>query len=146
MDAVVAPVGGGGLISGTCVVVDALSPSTRVFAGEPFGADDASQSKQAGVLIPQTSPNTIADGLRTSLGELTWPYVRDYVEDVVVVDEDQIVHAMRLLWERAKLLVEPSASVALAAVLDDRFRQIKRFNKIGVILSGGNVDLNHLPW
>ncbi len=146
LDAGVAPVGGGGLISGTCVVVDALSPSTRVFAGEPFGADDASQSKQAGVLIPQTSPNTIADGLRTSLGELTWPYVRDYVEDVVVVDEDQIVHAMRLLWERAKLLVEPSASVALAAVLDDRFRQIKRFNKIGVILSGGNVDLNHLPW
>jgi len=146
LDAVVTPVGGGGLISGTCVVVDALTPSTRVFAGEPLGADDAAQSKQAGVLVPQTSPNTIADGLRTSLGELTWPYVRDYVEDVVTVDEDQIVHAMRLLWERAKLLVEPSASVALAAVLDDRFRQSKRFNRIGVILSGGNIDLNHLPW
>jgi threonine dehydratase/serine racemase len=145
LDALVAPVGGGGLISGVCLAAQALRPGIRVFAGEPRGADDAARSRAAGRLILQTAPQTIADGLLTSLGELTWPVVRDRVEGVVVVTEEEIVAAMRLAWERAKLLIEPSAAVAVAAVLAEEFRA-SGLRRVGVILSGGNVDLDALPW
>src|SRR5262245_30927222 len=122
LDAVVAPVGGGGLVSGCCIAAKALRPSVRVFAAEPAGADDAARSKAAGQLIPQTGPKTIADGLLTSLGERTWPVIRDQVERVVTVGEEEIVAAMRQAWERAKLLIEPSSAVAVAAVLAKEFR------------------------
>jgi threonine dehydratase/serine racemase len=146
LDAIVAPVGGGGLISGICVAAKGIDPGIRIFAAEPLGADDAARSKAAGKLIPQTGPDTIADGLLTSLGELTWPIIRDYVEHVVTVSEEEIVAAMRLAWERAKLLIEPSAAVAVAAVLSDTFRATEGIDRVGVVLSGGNVDLDRLPW
>jgi len=146
LDAIIAPVGGGGLISGLCLAAKSINPDIRMFAGEPAGADDAFQSKQAGELIPQNAPNTIADGLLTSLGELTWPFVRDHVEQVVRVSEGEIVSAMRLSWERAKLMIEPSSAVAVAAVLSEEFRSIGNLRKVGVVLTGGNADLDRLPW
>ena len=144
LDAVIAPVGGGGLASGTCIAVRALRPEARVFAAEPLGADDAARSFRSGAWVPQTDPRTVADGLLTSLGELTWPILRDHLEDVLTVEEDAIVSAMRLAWERAKLMIEPSAAVPLAAALalGDR----PGLERVGVILSGGNVDLDRLPW
>lgn len=144
LDAIVAPIGGGGMVSGTAIAVRALAPHTRVIAAEPAGADDAARSKAAGQLLPQTAPQTVADGLRTSLGQLTWPVVRDLVDQVITVGDDEILAAMRLLWERAKLLVEPSAAVALAAVLSEAFPASPR--RVGIILTGGNVDLDALPW
>jgi threonine dehydratase/serine racemase len=146
LDAIIAPVGGGGLVSGVSIAAKTLHPSIRMIAAEPKGADDAALSKQAGRLIPQTGPKTIADGLLTSLGELTWPVIRDLVERVVTVSEDQIRAAMRLTWERAKLLIEPSSAVAVAVALSDEFRELNGIERVGVILSGGNVDLDHLPW
>ena len=101
---------------------------------------------RAGSLIPQTAPNTIADGLLTSLGGLTWPIIREHVEHIFTVSEQQIVDAMRLLWERAKLLVEPSSAVVLAAVLTDEFRELEGINHVGLVLSGGNVNLSRLPF
>jgi threonine dehydratase/serine racemase len=146
LDAVIAPVGGGGLLSGVTIAARAVRPRIRVFAAEPLGADDAARSRAAGTRIPQTAPNTIADGLLTSLGEHTWPVIRDLVEDIVTVREDEILAAMRLAWERAKLLIEPSSAVALAAVLGTTFRAAAGLDRVGVILSGGNVDLDRLPW
>ena len=112
----------------------------------PLGADDAARSKAAGEWQPQTAPNSIADGLLTSLGALTWPFVRDQVERVVVVTEDQIRQAMRLVWERMKLVIEPSAGVGVAAVLSDEFRALAGVRKVGVVLCGGNVSLDKLYW
>jgi threonine dehydratase/serine racemase len=146
LDAVVAPVGGGGLVSGVALAVAALAPSVRVVAAEPAAADDAARSKAAGKLVPQTNPRTVADGLRTSLGEWTWPVLRDRVERVVTVSEEEILTALRLAWERAKLLIEPSSAVALAAVLTPEFRALDGLGRVGVVLSGGNVDLDALPW
>jgi len=146
LEAVVAPVGGGGLVAGLCIAAKGVRPSVRVFAAEPAGADDAARSKASGVLIPQTAPRTIADGLLTSLGTLTWPILRDLVERVVLVSEEEIQSAMRLVWERAKLLIEPSAAVAVAAVLSEEFRELPGLSRVGVVLSGGNVDLDRLPW
>lgn len=155
LDAIVAPVGGGGLLAGTCIAARGREDGARpprdqrplVFAAEPAGADDCARSFAAGELILQTDPQTIADGLLTSLGRHTWPILRDHVEQVLVVDDGQIVEAMRLLWQRAKLLVEPSAAVPLAAILAHRERlDALGLARVGVILSGGNVDLDHLPW
>ena len=146
LDAIVAPVGGGGLVAGICAAAAELNPKLRIFAAEPAGADDAAHSKAAGQLIPQTDPNTVADGLLTSMGELTWPYIRDLVEQIVVVDDEQIVAAMRLAWERAKLLIEPSAAAAVAAVLSEPFCRLEGLQHVGVVLSGGNVNLDQLPW
>jgi threonine dehydratase len=146
LDAIVVPVGGGGLLSGTCIAAKAVQPSIRLFAAEPAGADDTARSMTAGRFIPQTGPHTIADGLLTSLGTLTWPIIRDHVERVVTVTDEQIIAAMRLAWERAKLLIEPSSAVALAAVLADDFKQLNSIARVGVMLTGGNVDLDHLPW
>lgn len=146
LDAIIAPVGGGGLISGLCLVARAEQPGIRVFAAEPGGADDAFRSRQAGRLLPQVTPATIADGLRTSLGELTWPFVRDEVERVFTVTEDAIISAMRATWERAKLMIEPSSAVPVAVALGDDFIPLAGLGKLGIILTGGNVDLDHLPW
>jgi threonine dehydratase/serine racemase len=146
LDAVVSPVGGGGLLSGFCVASRGVNPGIRVFGAEPLGADDAARSKAAGKFIPQTGPNTIADGLLTSMGELTWPIIRDLVERVFTVTEDQIRSAMRLVWERMKLVIEPSAAVGVAVVLSDEFRALAGIRKVGVVLCGGNVSLDKLYW
>ncbi len=146
LDAIVTPVGGGGLLSGVAIAATSLVPAMRIVAGEPKGADDAARSMAAGALVPQTGPKTIADGLLTSLGEHTWPIIRDRVCAVITVDDDEIIRSMRWLWERAKLLVEPSAAVALAAVLSQDFDAVGTAQKVGIILSGGNVDLDDLPW
>lgn len=146
LDAICAPVGGGGLISGICIAARAINPDLRIFAAEPAGADDAQRSIAAGRLLPQTNPQTVADGLRTGLGSLTWPIIRDRVERVITVDEAAIVAAMRLAWQRGKFLIEASAAVAVAAVLSDEFRQLENIDRVGVVLTGGNVDLDHLPW
>ena len=146
LDAIVAPIGGGGMISGISIAAKGVDPSVRVFAAEPAGADDAARSMAAGRLIPQTAPHTIADGLLTSLGEWTWPIIRDHVERVITVADQQIITAMRLVWERMKTIIEPSAAVAVAAVLSDEFRSQEGIARVGVVFSGGNVDLDRLPW
>ena len=138
LDTVITPVGGGGLLSGVTLAVKALRPSIRVYGAEPAGADDAARSKAAGELLLATSPKTIADGLLTSLGSNTWPVIRDRVDAIVVVDDDQIRAAMRLIWERMKLVVEPSAAVGLAAVLTGSVPG----DRIAVVLTGGNLDLD----
>jgi threonine dehydratase len=146
LEAVVVPIGGGGLVSGIAIAVKGLQPDIRVYGAEPIGADDAARSKAAGTLVPQFDPRTIADGLRTSLGEHTWPVVRDLVDRIITVSDDEIIKAMRLCFERMKLVIEPSAAVGIAAVLADVFRSMPGLGRVGVILTGGNVDLANLPW
>jgi threonine dehydratase/serine racemase len=146
VEAIVAPVGGGGMISGIAIAAKAINPSIKVFAAEPSLADDAHRSKLSGRIEPVVRIDTIADGLRTSLGRLTFPVVRDLVDEVLLVDEEAIVAAMRLVWERMKVLIEPSAAVGVAAVLEDSFRSRREFGPTAVVLCGGNVDLDRLPW
>jgi threonine dehydratase len=146
LDAVVVQVGGGGQIAGWCIAAKGVKPAIRVFGAEPLGADDAARSKAAGKWVPQTGPNTIADGLLTSTGELTWPVIRDLVERVFTVTDDQIRSAMRLVWERMKLIVEPSGAVGAAVVLSDEFKSLAGVKKVGVVFSGGNVSLDKLYW
>jgi threonine dehydratase len=143
-DIIMAPVGGGGLLSGTALATKALSPHTMVVAAEPMMADDAFRSFHEGRLIPSVDPKTIADGLLTSLGSLTYPIITKYVDDIVTVSEEGIVRAMRLVWERMKIVIEPSSAVPLGAILENKL-DVKG-KKIGIILSGGNVDLEKLPW
>ena len=142
LDAVVAPVGGGGLVSGTALATRGLSPRCAVIGAEPAGADDAARSVATGTHVTHHEPRTVADGLLTTLGDHTWPVIRDLVDRIVVVDDDAILAAMRLLYERMKLVVEPSAAVALAAVLSPDFPPGPR--RVGVILSGGNLDFDPL--
>lgn len=144
LDVVMTPVGGGGLLSGTCIAVAAVSPSTQIIAAEPEGADDAFRSLKAGKIIPMKDPLTIADGLRSSLGDRTFPIIQRYVHEVITVSEEAIVHAMRQVWERMKIIIEPSAAVPVAAVLQRNASIAGR--RVGIILSGGNVDLEKLPW
>jgi len=144
LDMVIAPVGGGGLVSGTAIAVSALSPNSKVIGAEPKEADDAAQSFHAGRIIPSQDPHTIADGLRTSLGDRTFPIIQALVTDIVTVSEEAIVEAMRMVWERMKIIIEPSAAVPLAAVLSNKAELPG--TRIGIILSGGNVDLSHLPF
>ena len=144
LDGVIAPVGGGGLLSGTSIAAKALKPSIRVIAAEPEMADDAYRSMKEGKIIPSMNPKTIADGLLTSLGALTFPIIQENVEQVVTVSEQGIIDSMKFIWERAKIVIEPSAATAVA-VLWERKMDLSGL-KVGVILSGGNVDLNKLPW
>ncbi len=144
LDVLLAPVGGGGLLGGTALAAAYFAPGTRVVGAEPAAADDAARSFHGGVLVPADNPRTVADGLRTSLGALNFAVLRRYVADVVTVGEDEIVAAMRHVWERMKLVIEPSSAVPVAALLSGRLDVEGR--RVGVILSGGNVDLDHLPW
>ncbi len=144
LDAIVVPISGGGLISGITIAAKALRPSIKIIGVEPSGADDAARSLAAGSIVRLEAPKSIADGLLASLGELTWPIVRDMVDEIVTVSEEQIIAAMKLLWERQKIVVEPSGSVPLAAVLNHKLPAAGK--RIALILSGGNVDLDHLPW
>jgi threonine dehydratase len=138
LDHIVAPVGGGGLLSGTAMATHYFSPQTTVFAAEPEGADDAYRSMKTGKIEPSQS-NSIADGLLTSLGDKTFPIVHEFVSEVFTVSDAEIVDAMKLIWERMKIIVEPSGAVPLAAVLKNASRF--RGKRTGIILSGGNVDL-----
>jgi threonine dehydratase len=144
LDVVIAPVGGGGLLSGTSIAVTEMKKGIRVLAGEPEMADDAYRSLQSGTIVPSVNPKTIADGLLTSLGTLTFPIVQQRVEQIVTVSEQGIIDAMKFIWERAKIIIEPSAAVAVG-VLWERKTDLTGLN-VGVILSGGNVDLQKLPW
>jgi threonine dehydratase len=144
LDVVIAPVGGGGLLSGTSIAAKGLKPNIRVIAAEPEMADDAHRSMKEGRIIPSVNPKTIADGLLTSLGKLTFPIIQQNVEQIVTVSEQGIIDSMKFVWERAKIVIEPSAAVAVA-VLWERKIDLSGL-KVGVILSGGNVDLNKLPW
>ena len=144
LDGIVAPIGGGGLISGTCVAVRGKAPGVEVLAAEPKQADDAYRSLKAGQLIANDSSQTIADGLRAPLKEMTWHFVFRYVQDVLTVGESEIIDAMKLMWQRMKITAEPSSAVALAAVLKSSGRLTGK--RVGIIVTGGNSDLDNLPW
>jgi len=143
-DIIMAPVGGGGLLSGTAISTKALLPHCRVIAAEPAGADDACRSFHSKTLIPSENPKTIADGLLTSLGKRNFQVILEKVDDIVTVSEEKIVEAMRLIWERMKIIIEPSSAVPLAAILEGKV-EVKG-QKVGIILSGGNLDLGKLPF
>lgn len=144
LDAVITPVGGGGLLSGTSITVKESTRRTKVFAAEPIGADDAFRSLLAGKIVPSINPDTIADGLLTSLSPRTFKAISQFVDDIFIVSDDDIINAMKLIWERMKIVVETSSATVLAAVIKNKdFFENK---KIGLILSGGNVDLSKLPW
>lgn len=144
LDIVMTPVGGGGLLSGTALSAFYLSPSTLVIGAEPQGADDAYRSLKEGKIIPSINPKTVADGLLTSLGDRTFPIIQKHVKHIVTVSDEAIIAAMRYIWERMKIVVEPSAAVPFGALLEKKLDC--KDKRIGIILSGGNVDLDNLPW
>lgn len=144
LDIIMTPVGGGGLAAGTALAANYLDPNMKVILAEPLGADDTYQSLQAGKIMPLKKPATIADGLRTTIGQKNFNIISKYVEEVITVSEEGIVQAMRMIWERMKIIVEPSCAVPLAAVLQEPGRFERK--KVGIILTGGNVDLDHLPF
>jgi len=144
LDIIMAPVGGGGLLSGTALASHYFRPGITVIGSEPAQADDAFRSFRAGSFIPSLNPQTMADGLRTSLGTITFPLILKYVNDIFTVQEETIARAMRLIWERMKIIVEPSAAVPLAVVMEEP--SFFRDKQVGIILSGGNADLDHLPF
>lgn len=144
LDAVVAPIGGGGMVSGTCLALSNLAPSIKIYAAEPQQADDAYRSFKAGHIIADDSPNTIADGLKVPLKDLTWHFVSNYVTDILTASEQEIVDAMKLIWKRMKIVMEPSSALPLATILKNR--QVFAGARVGVIVTGGNVDLDKLPW
>ncbi len=144
LDIIMTPVGGGGLSAGTALTVQYLSPNIEVILGEPEQVNDAYQSLKKGKLVPATNKPTVADGLRTSLGTLNFEILKKYVKEIITVSEDEIIAAMRMIWERMKIIVEPSCAVPLAALLQKK--EAFSGKKIGIILTGGNVDLENLPF
>jgi threonine dehydratase len=144
LDVIIAPVGGGGLLSGTSIAATESKRGIRVIAGEPEMANDAHRSMMENKIVPSVNPKTIADGLLTSLGELTYPIIRERVEQIVTVSEQGIIDSMKFVWERAKIVIEPSSAVAVGVLWEKKIDLSGL--KIGVILSGGNVDLGKLPW
>jgi len=144
LDIIMAPVGGGGLMSGTALATSYLSPSTSIFAAEPACADDAFRSFSTKTLIPSVNPTTICDGLLTSLGPKTFPIIIEKVNRIITVSEESVIKAMKLTWERMKIVIEPSSAVPLAAVMENP--SLFEGKKTGIIISGGNVSLNKLPW
>lgn len=143
-DFIITPVGGGGLLSGTLTTVSSLSPSTKVIAAEPKGADDAFRSIKENRIVPSVNPQTIADGLLTSLGTLTFPIIKNHVHKIITVSDESIIKAMRLIWERMKIIIEPSSATTLATLLENPYEF--KGAVIGFVLSGGNVDLGKLPF
>ncbi|WP_183507733.1 beta-hydroxyaspartate dehydratase BhcB [Methylobacterium brachythecii] len=144
LDAVVAPIGGGGMVSGTCLTLSNLAPKVRIYAAEPEQADDVYRSFKAGHIIADDAPNTVADGLKVPLKDLTWHFVRNHVTDIQTASEQEIVDAMKLIWKRLKIVMEPSSAVPFAAILKNPTTFAGR--RVGVIITGGNVDLDNLPW
>ncbi len=144
LDAIIAPIGGGGMISGTCLTVSSIAPKVDVYAAEPKNADDAFRSFKAGHIIADDAPETVADGLKVPLKDLTWHFVRNHVSDIFTATEDEIIEAMKLTWKRMKIVMEPSCAVPLATILKNK--DAFRGRRVGVIITGGNVDLDNLPW
>ena len=144
LDMVVAPIGGGGMISGTCLTLSHLAPEVQIIAAEPEQADDAARSFRAGHIIADDAPDTIADGLKVPLKDLTWHFVSNHVSNVLTASEDQIVDAMKLTWKRMKIVMEASSAVPLATILANKDRFAGK--RVGIIITGGNVDLDALPW
>ena len=140
IDAIIAPIGGGGLLSGTSITTRALLPNARIFGAEPSGADDAARSLAAGELIPQTSPDTICDGLLTSLCEMTYEILSTHLEAIITVTDQEVIEAMRLIRDHLDMIVEPSSATVLAAILRPDFVALEGIHSVGLILSGGNVD------
>ena len=144
MEAIIAPIGGGGMISGTCLTMSSIAPGIDVYAAEPKNADDAYRSFKAGHIIADDAPETVADGLKVPLKDLTWHFVSRHVADVFTATEEQIIEAMKLTWKRMKIVMEPSCAVPLAAILANP--EVFRGRRVGVVITGGNVDLDTLPW
>jgi threonine dehydratase len=144
LDAVVAPIGGGGMVSGSCLTLSTLAPETKIYGAEPKNADDAHRSLKAGHIIADDAPVTVADGLKVPLKDLTWHFVSRHVADILTASEEEIVAAMRLTWQRMKIVIEPSSAVPLAVILKNR--ELFAGQRVGVIVTGGNVDLDKLPW
>lgn len=144
LDAVIAPIGGGGMVSGTCLTLSTIAPEIEIYAAEPLNADDAARSFRAGKIIADDAPNTVADGLKVPLKDLTWHFVSNHVTDILTATEEEIIEAMKLIWKRMKIVMEPSSAVPLATILKnpDAFTG----KRVGVIITGGNVDLDNLPW
>lgn len=144
LDAVIAPIGGGGMISGTCLTLSNTAPDVEIYAAEPEQADDAYRSFKAGYIIADDAPQTIADGLKVPLKDLTWHFVSNHVTDILTASEDEIVDAMKLSWQRMKMIVEASCAVPLATILKNK--DVFAGKRVGVIITGGNVDMDSLPW
>jgi threonine dehydratase len=144
LDTVVAPIGGGGMISGICLTLSTIAPEIKIYAAEPLNADDAARSFKAGHIIADDAPETIADGLKVPLKDLTWHFVKNHVTDILTATEEEIVAAMKLIWARMKIVIEPSSAVPLAIILKNP--EVFKGKRIGVIITGGNVDLDKLPW
>ena len=144
LDMIVSPVSGGGLLSGTLCSTKEMNPDIKVYGAEPAEADDAYRSLQLGEIQANETTNTICDGLRAQIGTIPFPIIKEKVDGIITVSEEEIIDAMGMIWERMKIIVEPSSSVTLAAVLKDK--EVFTGKKVGLILSGGNVDLDHLPW
>ncbi|MEX0350670.1 MAG: beta-hydroxyaspartate dehydratase BhcB [Paracoccaceae bacterium] len=144
VDIVVAPIGGGGMISGTCLTLSHMAPETQIIAAEPEQADDAYRSFKAGRIIADDAPDTIADGLKVPLKDLTWHFVSNHVNDILTASEEEIVDAMKVTWKRMKIVMEASSAVPLATILKNKDRFAGK--RVGVIVTGGNVDLDALPW
>ncbi|MEL6644950.1 MAG: beta-hydroxyaspartate dehydratase BhcB [Pseudomonadota bacterium] len=144
VDMMVAPIGGGGMISGTCLTLSNIAPEVEIIASEPEQADDAYRSFKAGHIIADDAPVTIADGLKVPLKELTWHFVSNHVTDILTASEQEIIDAMKLTWQRMKIVMEPSCAVPLATILKNKEKFAGK--RVGVIVTGGNVDLDTLPW
>lgn len=144
LDAIVAPIGGGGMISGTCLTASQLAPETHIFAAEPEQADDAYRSFKAGHIIADDAPKTIADGLLVPLKDLTWHFVSNHVSEIYTASEQEIIDAMKLTWKHLRIVMEPSSAVPLAVILKNR--EAFRGKRVGLVITGGNVDLDKLPW
>jgi len=144
LDAVIAPIGGGGMVSGTCLTLSNIAPDIKIYAAEPLNADDAARSFRAGHIIADDAPDTVADGLKVPLKDLTWHFVSNHVTDIFTATEQEIIDAMKLIWKRMKIVMEPSSAVPLATILKNK--EIFEGKRVGIIITGGNVDLDHLPW
>ena len=144
LEQIIAPIGGGGMISGTCLTLSAIAPRVHIYAAEPEQADDALRSLRAGHIIADDAPDTVADGLKVPLKDLTWHFVKSRVTDILSASEQEIIDAMRLTWARMKIVIEPSCAVPLATILKNP--EVFRGRRVGVIITGGNVDLDKLPW
>ena len=143
INVIMCPVGGGGLASGTIISTKLYSPKTEVILSEPLNASDAHESFLKKKLIPVVSPNTIADGLKTSLSKRTFEFILSGAKKIITVSEEEIIFAMKLIWERMKIIIEPSCATPLAAILTPEFRKLDNIETVGIILTGGNVDLSH---
>lgn len=144
LDMVVAPIGGGGMISGTCLTLSNIAPEVQIIASEPEQADDAYRSFKAGHIIADDAPVTVADGLKVPLKELTWHFVSNHVTEIFTASEQEIIDAMKLTWQRMKIVMEPSCAVPLATIIKNR--EFFKGKRVGVVVTGGNVDLDKLPW